>query len=60
MPAWLQIATQGSPLRHGIAIVSGLFLKGAGMGKLWPHAAALGAIGAPLFVASWLLVKRPW
>ncbi|MFC3068468.1 ABC transporter permease [Phenylobacterium soli] len=60
MPGWLQIASQASPLRHGIAIVTGLFLKGAGMGELWPHAAALGLIGAPLFAGSWLLFRRQW
>jgi ABC-2 type transport system permease protein len=60
MPAWLQVASQASPLRHGIAIVTGLFLKGAGMGELWPHAVALAAIGAPLFAASWWIFKREW
>jgi ABC-2 type transport system permease protein len=60
MPRWLQIISEVSPLRHGIAIVSGLFLKGAGMGELWPHAAALAAIGAPLFAGSWWLFRREW
>jgi ABC-2 type transport system permease protein len=60
MPRWLQIASEASPLRHGIAIVTGLFLKGAGMSELWPHAAALAAIGAPLFASSWLLFRREW
>lgn len=60
MPKWLQVASQASPLRHGIAIVTGLFLKGAGMDELWPHAAALAAIGAPLFAGSWLLFRRQW
>jgi ABC-2 type transport system permease protein len=60
MPRWLQIASEASPLRHGIEIVAGLFLKGAGMAELWPHAAALAMIGAPLFVSSWLLFKRAW
>jgi len=60
MPRWLQIASEASPLRHGIAITTGLFLKGAGMGELWPHAMALALIGAPLFTASWLLFRRQW
>lgn len=60
MPRWLQVGSEASPLRHGIAIVSGLFLKGAGMGELWPHAAALAAIGAPLFLGSWVLFRRQW
>ena len=60
MPGWLQVASEASPLRHGIEIVSGLFLKGAGMGELWPHAAALAIIGAPLFLAAWLIFRRQW
>ena len=60
MPRWLQIASEASPLRHGIEITTGLFLKGAGMGELWPHAIALAAIGAPLFATSWLLFRRQW
>ena len=60
MPAWLQLATEISPLRHFIESISGLFLKGAGMGELWPHAVALAAISAPMFLASWLLFRRQW
>ena len=60
MPDWLQAVVQVSPLRHGIAIVSSLFLKGAGFAELWPHAAALAAIGTPLFLASWLIFRRQW
>jgi len=60
MPVWLQVASEASPLRHGIAIVTGIFLKGAGLGELWPHALALGLVGAPLFTASWLLFRRQW
>lgn len=60
MPRWLQIASQASPLHHGIEMTAGLFLKGAGMAELWPHAIALAAIGAPLFATSWLLFRRQW
>ena len=60
MPEWLQYGIQISPLRHNIAIVSGLFLKGAGLGELWPHAAALAAISLPLFVSAWLIFRRAW
>jgi len=60
MPDWLQYGIQISPLRHGIAIISGLFLKGAGLGELWPHALALAAISTPLFVGSWLIFRRSW
>lgn len=60
MPRWLQVGIEGSPLRHSIAIVSGLFLKGAGMAELWPHAVALTIIGAVIFLAAWLLFRRSW
>lgn len=60
MPWWLQIASEASPLRHYIEIVSGLFLKGAGILELWRHAAALLAISAPMFFGSWLIFRRTW
>jgi ABC-2 type transport system permease protein len=60
MPVWLQVASEASPLRHGIAITTGLFLKGAGMGELWPHAIALAAIGGPLFLSAWFIFRRQW
>lgn len=60
MPPWLQAASQASPLRHGIEIVTGLFLKGAGMAELWPHALALILIGGSLFTTSWLMFRRQW
>jgi ABC-2 type transport system permease protein len=60
MPGWLQAASQASPLRHYIEIASGLFLKGAGMAELWPHALGLVLIGAPLLLGSWLIFRRSW
>lgn len=60
MPWWLQVGSEVSPMRHYIEIVSGLFLKGAGISELWPHAVALIAISAPLFLASWLIFRRSW
>jgi len=60
MPGWLQGAVQVSPLRHSTQIVTSLFLKGAGLRELWPHAAALAAIGVPLFGGSWMLFRRQW
>ena len=60
MPVWLQYGIEASPLRHSIVITSGLFLKGAGMSELWPHAVALVAISLPLFLGSWLIFRRAW
>ena len=60
MPSWLQIGAEASPIRHYIEIVSGLFLKGAGVSELWPHALALAGISAFLFTSGWLLFRRAW
>ena len=60
MPKWLQSASEISPLRHHIEILSELFLKGAGMSEFWPHILVLAAIGVPLFAASWLIFRRSW
>ena len=60
MPGWLQIGAEASPLRHEVEIVSGLFLKGAGLTELWRHGAALAAISAALFVAAWAIFRRAW
>lgn len=60
MPWWLQVASEASPFRHYIEIVSGLFLKGAGIVELWRHAAALLAISAPMFFGSWLIFRKSW
>lgn len=60
MPDWLQAISQASPLRHYVDIVAGLFLKGAGMGELWPHAVAMSGISLAMFAGGWLLFKRQW
>lgn len=60
MPSWLQIGAEASPIRHYIEIVSGLFLKGAGISELWPHALALAGISAVLFTSGWILFRRTW
>lgn len=60
MPAELQAASQASPLRHFIEIVSGLFLKGSGIAELWVHTAALVAVSAVMFTSAWLLFRRTW
>lgn len=60
MPGWLQAASAASPQRHYVEIVSGLFLKGAGMAELWPHALALVVISTTMFLGGWLLFRRQW
>ena len=60
MPRWLQTGIEISPVRHHIASATGLFLKGAGLPQLWPHAAALLGIGIAVFSGAWLLFRRNW
>ncbi len=54
MPAFFQVVSLLNPLRHYIAIVRGMLLKGVGLEALWPHALALGvmAVGLMAFSAS--------
>jgi ABC-2 type transport system permease protein len=46
MPRAIQYVTYLIPLRYFLIIVRGIFLKGIGLGLLWPQAAALAAWGA--------------
>ena len=41
MPSWIQPLTYLIPLRYFLVIVRGIFLKGVGLGVLWPQALAL-------------------
>ncbi|WP_255094392.1 ABC transporter permease [Synechococcus sp. J7-Johnson] len=50
MPAFFQALSLLNPLRHYIAILRGLLLKGVGLEALWPHALAL-LVMAPLLMA---------
>jgi ABC-2 type transport system permease protein len=45
MPAIFRWITLANPLRHYLEIVRGIFLKGAGLGALWPQCLALVGIG---------------
>ncbi|MEW6264878.1 MAG: ABC transporter permease [Thermodesulfobacteriota bacterium] len=55
MPPEIQIITYLNPLRYFLVVIRGIFLKGAGLDVLWPHLAALLAIGLTVMV---LAVKR--
>ncbi len=48
MPQVIQIITYAIPLRYFFVIVRGLFLKGVGIGTLWPQAAALLIFGVAI------------
>jgi ABC-2 type transport system permease protein len=48
MPPLVQAVSYLNPLRYFMEIVRGLFLKGTGMGVLWPQMAALFAFGVAI------------
>ncbi len=52
MPPFFQVLSLANPLRHYIAIVRGMMLKGVGLEALWPHVLALLLIGPLLFSLS--------
>jgi ABC-2 type transport system permease protein len=58
MPVLLRHAILVSPLYHYAVIGNGILLKGVGLGVLWPHAAAMLAIGVVLFGFSLLQYRR--
>jgi ABC-2 type transport system permease protein len=45
MPVAVQYLTYLNPIRYYIEIVRGIFLKGAGVGVLWPQMAAMAVYG---------------
>lgn len=49
MPAGIQYLTLLDPLRYFLVIVRGIFLKGVGIGILWPQMAALLGLGIFFF-----------
>lgn len=52
MPRFFRVITLANPLRHFITVVRGVFLKGAGLGELWPQFAFMaGTAAAALFLA---------
>lgn len=58
MPHFLQTLSLGSPMRHYLDIVLAISLKGSTFTDIWPHAAALAAIGIPLFGIAALIFRR--
>jgi ABC-2 type transport system permease protein len=59
MPWIFQVITLANPVRHYLVIVRSIFLKGAGIGALWPHYLALLIIGVVIFgIATLRFEKR--
>jgi len=58
MPRAAQLFANIVPAHHWLSIVRGILLKGAGMDVLWPHVAALAAIGLVIGTFSFRFVRR--
>jgi ABC-2 type transport system permease protein len=58
MPLVFQYITYLNPLRYFLIIVRGIFLKGVGIGILWPQILALFVLGTAVLVASSLRFKK--
>jgi ABC-2 type transport system permease protein len=58
MPEALQWFTYINPLRYYLIVIRSTFLKGIGLGILWPDMAALAAIAAALLAASILRFRK--
>ena len=58
MPFIVQLITYLNPLRYFLVIIRGVFLKGSGMGILWPQFLALFILGASVVVTSSLRFQK--
>ena len=54
MPALIQPITYLIPLRYFVVILRGIFLKGVGLGTLWPQALALLAWGVVILTLAYM------
>lgn len=52
MPLFVQWLTYLNPLRYFLVIIRGIFLKGVGMGILWPQFLALAVLGVAVFAGA--------
>ncbi len=58
MPPVLQWLTFLNPLRYFLVVLRAVFLKGAGMGVLWPQFAAMAALGVVMLTFSVLRFSK--
>ena len=52
MPHWMQLMSYAIPLRYFLIVIRGTYLKGVGMGVLWPQMAAMAGLGVALLTAA--------
>ena len=60
MPAVLRAVTYVVPARYFLAALRGVMLKGVGWSIVWPHLAALAAIGTALLLLASVRLRRQW
>lgn len=58
MPRGFQIASYAIPVRYYANVLRGIFLKGSGIGVLWPEALALLAIGVTVLTMASLRFRK--
>jgi ABC-2 type transport system permease protein len=58
MPVFFQYLTYVNPLRYFLVIIRGIFLKGNGIGILWPEMLSLFALGSAVLVLSSLRFRK--
>ncbi len=58
MPVVIQYLTYLNPLRYFLVIIRGLFLKGIGLGVLWPQLVSLLALGTVVMTLSALRFRK--
>ena len=58
LPAWIRYLTYANPLRYFLVIIRGVFLKGVGLGILWPQILALAALGGLMILLSSLRFQK--
>ncbi len=58
MPVIVQYGTYINPLRYFLVIIRGMFLKGNGLGVLWPQMAALLVLGLVMMTVSSARFKK--
>jgi ABC-2 type transport system permease protein len=58
MPGPVQLVTYAIPLRYYAVIIRGIFLKGSGIGVLWPEAAILAGMGTAILALAALRFRK--
>ncbi len=58
MPKWVQVITYAIPLRYYAEIIRGVFLRGSGLGVLWPQALVLLGMGGTIMTIASLRFRK--